>query len=78
MRTHVDIDGEVLRQVQQLGNFHTKKAAIEAALSEYLNALKRQQLLALQGKVVWQGNLDVLRGRLSAQNPATPEVGSAA
>jgi Arc/MetJ family transcription regulator len=61
MRTHVEIDEAVLSQVQHLGNFSTKKAAITAALNEYLNALKRQRLLALRGKVQWQGDLDQLR-----------------
>jgi Arc/MetJ family transcription regulator len=61
MRTNVEINETVLQQVQTLGNFSTKKAAIQAALIDYLNVLKRQQLLALRGKVAWQGDLDSLR-----------------
>lgn len=61
MRTNVEVDADVLQQVQTLGNFGTKKAAIQAALIDYLNVLKRQQLLALRGKVAWQGDLDSLR-----------------
>jgi Arc/MetJ family transcription regulator len=61
MRTNVEVDVNVLQQVQILGNFGTKKAAIQAALIDYLNVLKRQQLLALRGKVAWQGDLDSLR-----------------
>ncbi len=61
MRTNVEVDIDVLQQVQTLGNFGTKKAAIQAALIDYLNVLKRQQLLALRGKVAWQGDLDSLR-----------------
>ncbi len=61
MRTNVEVDVNVLQQVQTLGNFGTKKAAIQAALIDYLNVLKRQQLLALRGKVAWQGELDSLR-----------------
>jgi Arc/MetJ family transcription regulator len=61
MRTNVEVDVNVLQQVQTLGNFGTKKAAIQAALIDYLNVLKRQQLLALRGKVAWQGDLDSLR-----------------
>lgn len=51
IRTHIDIDDDVLNQVQKLGNFSTKKAAIQAALNDYLDGLKRQKLLALRGKV---------------------------
>ncbi len=72
MRTNVEIDEAVLRQVQEFGNFSTKKAAIEAALTGYLNVLKRQQLLALRGKVTWQGDLDVLRS-----DRATSDSGAA-
>ncbi len=61
MRTNVEVDVNVLQQVQILGNFGTKKAAIQAALIDYLNVLKRQQLLALRGKVAWQGDLESLR-----------------
>lgn len=61
MRTNVEVDVNVLQQVQTLGNFGTKKAAIQAALIDYLNVLKRQQLLALRGKVAWQGDLVSLR-----------------
>ncbi len=61
MKTHVEVDESVLIAVQTLGGFSTKKAAIQAALAEYLNTLKRQQLLALRGKVQWQGDLNSLR-----------------
>jgi Arc/MetJ family transcription regulator len=61
MRTHVDLDAQLLDQVVELGRFPTKKAAIHAALNEYARFLKRQQLLALRGKVTWQGNLETLR-----------------
>ena len=61
MRTHIDMDEQLLNQVVELGRFPTKKAAIHAALNEYARFLKRQQLLALRGKVAWQGDLDALR-----------------
>jgi Arc/MetJ family transcription regulator len=61
MRTHVDLDENLLNQVVQLGHFPTKKAAIQAALTEFAKTLKRQQLLSLRGQVQWQGDLDQLR-----------------
>ena len=54
MRTNIDLDEVTLQQVLLLGDFSTKKAAIQAALNEYLNVLKRQKLLALRGKVAWR------------------------
>lgn len=61
MRTHVDLDENLLDEVVRLGRFPTKKAAVQAALTEFVKALKRRQLLALRGQVAWQGDLDRLR-----------------
>lgn len=66
MRTNIDIDDHLLTQVQNLGRFATKKAAVNAALAEYAKLLKRRQLLELRGQVRWEGNLDQLR---AARNP---------
>lgn len=61
MRTHIELDADLLAQVQQLGRFPTKKAAVNTALAEYAKLLKRRQLLALEGQVRWKGDLDRLR-----------------
>ena len=61
MRTHIELDGDVIDQVMHLGQFPSKKAAVNTALAELAQSLKRKQLLALSGKVTWQGNLDALR-----------------
>lgn len=61
MRTHVDLDEQLLGQVVQLGAFPSKKAAIQAALTEFITTLKRRQLLELRGQIQWQGDLDQLR-----------------
>lgn len=65
MRSHLEPDDQLIAQVLQLGHFPTKKAAIHAALVEYVKMLKRQQLLTLRGKVIWQGDLDQLRSTRS-------------
>jgi len=61
MRTHLELDDTLLNQVIQLGRFSTKKAAVNAALSEYAKLLKRRKLLELRGKVAWEGDLEQLR-----------------
>ncbi len=63
MATHIELDPELLEEAIALGGFATKKAAVNAALAEYIRASKRQQLLALRGKVAWVGDLDALRER---------------
>jgi Arc/MetJ family transcription regulator len=69
MRTHIELDGDVLDQVMDLGKFASKKAAVNAALAELSRALKRRQLLALRGKVAWQGDLDMLRSPRAGTQP---------
>lgn len=66
MRTNIELDDRLLAQVQSLGRFATKKAAVNTALAEYAKLLKRRQLLALRGRVQWEGNLDQLR---ASRNP---------
>ena len=69
MRTHVDLDESLLDQVVQLGHFPTRKAAIQAALVEFANTLKRRELLAIRGQVPWQGDLDQLRANRHPEAP---------
>lgn len=66
MRTHIDLDENLVAQVVAMGHFPTKKAAIHAALMEFPKTLKRRQLMALRGKIAWEGNLDQLR---ATRNP---------
>ncbi|MDD2800002.1 MAG: type II toxin-antitoxin system VapB family antitoxin [Methylococcales bacterium] len=41
MRTQIDLDEKLLTQVVQMGQFNSKKAAIQAALTEFVKTLKR-------------------------------------
>jgi Arc/MetJ family transcription regulator len=61
MRTHVDLDEVLIDEAVTLGGFSSKKAAIHAALADYVKTMKRRKLLALRGKIAWQGDLSQLR-----------------
>jgi Arc/MetJ family transcription regulator len=61
MRTHVELDDEVLDQVMDLGQYPSKKMALNTALVELAKLLKRRQLLELQGAIAWTGDLNALR-----------------
>lgn len=61
MKTHIELDDELLKQVFQLGGFATKKAAVNTALAEYVRLLQRRQLLDMRGKIRWEGDLDEMR-----------------
>jgi Arc/MetJ family transcription regulator len=62
---HIDLDESLVHEVMQLGAYPTKKAAVNAALVEYVRMLKRRQLLALRGQVPWEGSLNRMRERRS-------------
>lgn len=49
MRTTIDIDDELLEDARRLGNLASKKAVVEEALREFVNARKRQRLIDLIG-----------------------------
>ena len=61
MKTHIELDDALLEEVFKLGGFATKKAAVNTALAEYVKVLKRRELLALRGKIPWEGDLNEMR-----------------
>ncbi len=67
MRTHIDLDENLVAQIVAMGHFPTKKAAIHAALMEFSKTLKRKQLLALRRKVAWKSDLDQLRAMRNSE-----------
>lgn len=61
MRTNIEIDDEVLKEVQALTGARTKRAAVDLALRELVARYRRLDLLRLKGKVHWEGDLEVSR-----------------
>jgi Arc/MetJ family transcription regulator len=47
MASNLDLDDELVEAAQQLGCHKTKKAAVNAALEEYVRALRLKEFLAL-------------------------------
>lgn len=69
VKTHIELDDDLLEQVFELGGFATKKAAVNTALAEYAKLLKRRELLAMRGEVRWEGDLAALRADRRGRNP---------
>ncbi len=63
MPIHIDLDASLVSEVMKLGAYPTKRAAVNAALAEYVRMLKRRRLLELRGQVPWEGSLDRMRER---------------
>lgn len=61
MRTNIDINDTLLKEVMKFSKAKTKKAAIDEALKLYVKLAKQKQILDLKGKVNWDGNLDEMR-----------------
>lgn len=61
MRTNIDIDDDVLKEVQRLTGARTKREAVDLALRELVAKHRRLGLLKLKGKVHWEGDLEVSR-----------------
>ena len=61
LKTHLDLNDKLLTEAMRRGGHETKRATVNAALAEYINSCKRLELLALRGKVRWEGNLDQMR-----------------
>ena len=49
MKTLIDIDETLLKEAMKLSKAHTKKETIQRALSELVNACRRQSLKSLAG-----------------------------
>jgi len=63
MRTTLNIDDDALQAAMKFARGRTKTEVINEALRRFVRAKKRRQLLQLQGKVEWEGDIDALRKR---------------
>jgi Arc/MetJ family transcription regulator len=61
--TKLAIDDRLIAEAQKLGRHRTKKETVNAALDEYVQRRKQQQILALFGSIEYDGNYDYKRER---------------
>ena len=61
MRTNIEIDDEVMREVQRLTGVRTKREAVDLALRELVARHRRLGILELRGRVHWEGDLETSR-----------------
>ena len=61
MRTNIEIDTDLMDQVLKATGLPSKRAAVEAALRLMLRLERQKEILALGGKVQWEGDLDESR-----------------
>lgn len=61
MRTIIDIDDKLLTEAMRAGGFKTKREAIEEGLRLLARQMAYRAVLALRGKIRWDGDFRVLR-----------------
>ena len=60
-RTNIELDDRLVREGMRLFSKKTKKELVNFALREIIRREKAKGILALEGKVKWQGNLREMR-----------------
>lgn len=63
MPTNLAIDDRLIEEAQKLGRHRTKKDAVTAALDEYIQRRKQQDILPLFGTIDYENNYDYKKER---------------
>ena len=61
MRTNIVIDDKLMADVLELTGARTKREAVELGLKTLLKTGRQADVKRLRGKIVWEGDLDVMR-----------------
>jgi len=61
--TNLAIDDRLIAEAQKLGRHRTKKETVNAALDEYVQRRKQQQIRSLFGTIEYDGTYDYKRER---------------
>lgn len=61
MRTNIDIDDALMAEALERTGYPTKKQVVEEALQTLIRLSRQSDILALRGKVHWEGDLDDMR-----------------
>jgi Arc/MetJ family transcription regulator len=56
-RTNVVLDDKLVAECQRLTKIKTRRALIDHALQELLRREHQKKILALKGRVAWEGDL---------------------
>ena len=61
MRTNIELDRRLVEEGLRFTGCQTKKELVNLALSELVNKKRRKEILKLEGKIIWEGDLDEMR-----------------
>ncbi|TFG61153.1 MAG: type II toxin-antitoxin system VapB family antitoxin [Deltaproteobacteria bacterium] len=60
-RTNVVLDEKLIKEAKKLAGEKTARETIDLALREFVARRKRKDILAWEGKLRWEGDLDRMR-----------------
>lgn len=63
MPTNLALDDRLIEEAKKLGRHRTKKAAVTAALDEYIQRRKQQEIVSLFGTIDYDESYDYKRAR---------------
>ncbi len=63
MATNLEIQPQLLEEAVEIGGHRSKRAAVEAALIEYVNRHKQQSILKLFGEIEFDPDFDYKKAR---------------
>lgn len=63
MATNLEIQPQLLEEAVEIGGHRSKRAAVEAALIEYVNRHKQQSILKLFGEIDFDLSYDYKKAR---------------
>jgi hypothetical protein len=63
MATNLAIDDRLLEEAKKIGGHRTKRETVTAALEEYIQHRKQQEILELFGKIDYDPDYDYKRER---------------
>ena len=72
MRTNIVLDDNLVEEALRLTGTTTKREVVDLALRRLVQLERQRAVLDLEGKVSWEGDLDVLRGTRQPATPAKP------
>jgi len=61
MRTNIEIDDDLMDAALAATGVRTKREAVELGLKTLLRLRRQQDIIAMRGKLDWQGDLDAMR-----------------
>jgi Arc/MetJ family transcription regulator len=61
IRAQVVLDKEILEQALQITHFKSRRELLDYALRELIRHENQKNLLALKGKIHWEGDLAAIR-----------------